>query len=189
MYSSRPHCHLHSTTSLNLRLTHHHLYSRTSLHLPLAHCHHTATGACSHPSTKSPSESEDEDDTDAEVGDVEKQCEEGPKTKKAKTSINPKTLRAKVNTALADALVAMSENSKKKLELLEKKYNVSNEGGQQSKEEDDLLMECIDSLSALKGIDGASFAKATKLIHDDPLWRKMFLRFPNDRKIDFVLNI
>ncbi|KNA16172.1 hypothetical protein SOVF_091330, partial [Spinacia oleracea] len=149
----------------------------------------TATGLSSHPSTKSPSDSEDENDTDGEVGDLEKQCEEGPKSKKVKTSVNPKKLREKVNTAMADALVAMSENSKKKLELLEKKINGNNGGGQQSKEDDDLLMECIDTLSALEGIDGASFAKATKLIHDDPLWRKMFLQFPDDRKIDFVLNL
>lgn len=100
---------------------------------------------------------------------------------------------------MADALVAMSENSKKKLELLEKKLsasstsipmNDSNDGGHQLTEDnDDLLMECIDTLSGLEGIDGASFAKATKLIHDDPTWRKIFLRLSDDRKIDFVLNI
>uniref|UniRef100_A0A803MZ96 Uncharacterized protein n=1 Tax=Chenopodium quinoa TaxID=63459 RepID=A0A803MZ96_CHEQI len=90
---------------------------------------------------------------------------------------------------MADALVTMSENSKKKLELFERKFNGNDEGGHQSKEGHDLLMECLDALSALEGIDGASFAKATKLIHDDPLWRKMFLRFPHDRKIDFVLNL
>ncbi|KMT08256.1 hypothetical protein BVRB_6g141830 isoform B [Beta vulgaris subsp. vulgaris] len=133
----------------------------------------TATRASSHPSTKSPSDSEDEDDTDGELGDSEKQSEEGPKAKKAK--------------------------SNKKLELLEKKLsasstsipmNDSNDSGHQLKEDnDDLLMECIDTLSGLEGIDGASFAKATKLIHDDPTWRKIFLRLSDDRKIDFVLNI
>ncbi|XP_021863590.2 uncharacterized protein [Spinacia oleracea] len=149
----------------------------------------TTTGVSSHPSTKSPSDSEDENDTDGEEGDLEKQCEDGPKNKKVKTNVNPKKLRERVNTAMADALVAMSENSKKKLELLEKNFNGSDEGGHQSVEDHDLLMECVDKLSALEGIDGASFAKATKLIHDDPLWRKMFLRFPDDRKIDFVLNL
>uniref|UniRef100_A0A803KUJ0 Uncharacterized protein n=1 Tax=Chenopodium quinoa TaxID=63459 RepID=A0A803KUJ0_CHEQI len=70
---------------------------------------------------------------------------------------------------MADALVTMSENSKKKLELIERKFNGNDEGGHQSKEDHDLLMECVDAPSALEGIDGASFAKATKLIHDDPL--------------------
>ncbi|KAL2904215.1 L10-interacting MYB domain-containing protein [Bienertia sinuspersici] len=149
----------------------------------------TATGASSHPSTISPSESENENDTDGEGGDSRKQCEEGPKTKKLKPNVNHKKLRERVNTAMADALVAMSENSKKKLELFERRFNGNDEGGHQSKEDHDLLMECIDTLSALEGIDGASFAKATKLIHDDPLWRKMFLRFPKDRKRDFVLNL
>ncbi|KAL2938004.1 L10-interacting MYB domain-containing protein [Bienertia sinuspersici] len=102
----------------------------------------TATGSSSHASTIS--------------------LLKGPKTKKRKLNVNHKKLRERVNTAMADALVAMS--------------------GHQSKEDHDLLMECIDTLSALDGIDGASFAKATKLIHDDPLWRKMLLRFLNDRK-------
>lgn len=53
----------------------------------------TATRASSHPSTKSPSDSEDEDDTDGELGDSEKQSEEGPKAKKAKSNVNPKKLR------------------------------------------------------------------------------------------------
>lgn len=131
------------------------------------------------------------------MGDSEKQCEEGPKAKKVKSSVNPKKLRERVNTAMADALVAMSENSKKKLELLERKMSstpssafINDSGdGAHSKEDHDLLMECVDTLSTLEGIDGASFAKATKLIHDDPTWRKIFLRLSNDRKKDLVLNI
>ncbi|KAL2900283.1 L10-interacting MYB domain-containing protein [Bienertia sinuspersici] len=102
-------------------------------------------------------------------------------------------------TATGDALVAMSENSKKKLELLERKMSITNSttsinesensGNYLKGNDQDLLMECIDTLSALEGVDGASFAKATKLIHDDPLWRMIFLRLPDDRKKDFVLNI
>ncbi|KAL2933926.1 L10-interacting MYB domain-containing protein [Bienertia sinuspersici] len=158
----------------------------------------TATGASSHPSTKSPSDSKDDDNTDGEVGNCEKDGEEGPKTKKAKPNVNPKKLREKVNIAMANALVAMSENSKKKLELLEKKMSATtsstsaddgNDIGNHSKENHDLLLECIDALSSLEGIDGNSFTKATRLIHDDPLWRTIFLRLPNDRKKDLVLNI
>ncbi|KAL2936992.1 L10-interacting MYB domain-containing protein, partial [Bienertia sinuspersici] len=96
-----------------------------------------------------PSESEDEDNIDGEVGDTEKKSEEGPKAKKSKTDVNPKKLRERVNIATADALFAMSENSEKKLELLEKKIN---------------------TLSTLEGVDGASFAKVTKLLLDDPSW-------------------
>ncbi|KAL2926490.1 L10-interacting MYB domain-containing protein [Bienertia sinuspersici] len=157
----------------------------------------TATGGSSHPSTQSPSDTEDENETDGEVGNSEKgekEGEQGPKTKKAKANANPKKLREKVNIAMADALVAMSENSKKKLELLERKMSTTNSTTSINESENkgndkDLLMECIDTLSTLEGVDGASFAKATKLIHDDPLWRIIFLRLPNDRKKDFVLNI
>ncbi|KAL2928346.1 hypothetical protein RDABS01_000291 [Bienertia sinuspersici] len=48
------------------------------------------TGASSHPSAKSPSDSEDVDDTDGEVGNSEKEGEEGPKAKKSKPNVNPK---------------------------------------------------------------------------------------------------
>ncbi|KAL2930437.1 L10-interacting MYB domain-containing protein [Bienertia sinuspersici] len=65
----------------------------------------TATGASSHPSTKSPSNSEDGDDTDGEVGSLEKEGEEGPKAKKSKPNVNPKKLKEKVNIAMANALV------------------------------------------------------------------------------------
>ncbi|KAL2896631.1 L10-interacting MYB domain-containing protein [Bienertia sinuspersici] len=159
----------------------------------------TATGGSSHPSTQSPSDTEEENETDGEVGNSEKEGEQGPKTKKAKANVNPKKLREKVNIAMADALVAMSENSKKKLELLERKMSTTNSttlinesensGNYLKANDQDLLMECIDTLSTLEGVDGASFAKATKLIHDDPLWRMIFLRLPDDRKKDFVLNI
>ncbi|KAL2934587.1 L10-interacting MYB domain-containing protein, partial [Bienertia sinuspersici] len=142
----------------------------------------TAIGASSPPSTKCPSDSEDGDETDGEVGNLEKEGEEGSKAKKSKPNVNPKKLKEKVNIAMADTLVAMSENSKKKLKLLEKKmsatgYVTINDGvefGDHSKGNHDFLIECIDALSTLEGIDVNSFSKATKLIHDDQLWRITF---------------
>ncbi|KAL2921008.1 ATP-dependent Clp protease ATP-binding subunit ClpX [Bienertia sinuspersici] len=154
----------------------------------------TATGGSSHPSNQSPSDTEDENETDGEVSNSDKEGEEegeqGRKTKKAKANVNPKKLREKVNFAVADALVAMSENSKKKLELLERKMGTTNSTTSINESEtkgndQDLLMECIDTLSILEGVDGASFAKATKLIHDDPLWRMIFLRLPDDKEKRF----
>ncbi|KAL2895183.1 DNA-directed RNA polymerase subunit beta [Bienertia sinuspersici] len=102
-------------------------------------------GSSSHPSTISPSDSENENDTDGD--------EEGPKTKKLKSYVSHKKLRERVNTVMDDALVAMSENSKKKLELFERRFYGNDEGGNQSKEDHDLLMGCINTSNALEGID------------------------------------
>ncbi|KAL9226593.1 hypothetical protein vseg_002386 [Gypsophila vaccaria] len=51
------------------------------------------------------------------------------------------------------------------------------------------VIRCMDALNQLEGIDGASYVKATRFIHDDALWRKMFLCMPDNRKKDWVLNI
>ncbi|KAL2927674.1 L10-interacting MYB domain-containing protein [Bienertia sinuspersici] len=78
--------------------------------------------------------------------------------KPIKPNGNPKKLREKVNIAMADALVAMSENSKKKLELLEKKMSATtsstsaddgNDIGNHSKENHDLLLECMRELMGI----------------------------------------
>ncbi|XP_021855491.2 L10-interacting MYB domain-containing protein-like [Spinacia oleracea] len=51
------------------------------------------------------------------------------------------------------------------------------------------VVRCMEALNSLEGIDGASYVKVTRYIHDDPLWRKMFLCMPDERKKDWVLNI
>ncbi|XP_074308252.1 uncharacterized protein LOC141643118 [Silene latifolia] len=51
------------------------------------------------------------------------------------------------------------------------------------------VVRCMKALNELEGIDGASYVKATRFIHDDALWRKMFLCMPDERKKDWVLNI
>lgn len=53
----------------------------------------------------------------------------------------------------------------------------------------DDVVGCMEALNALEGVDGESYVKATKYIHDDHLWRKMFLCMPDERKKDWVLNI
>lgn len=60
--------------------------------------------------------------------------------------------------------------------------------GNQSGQVQDVLR-CMEALNTLEGIDGPSYVKAAKYIHDDPLWRKMFLCMPDERKKDWVLNI
>ncbi|KAL2939251.1 L10-interacting MYB domain-containing protein, partial [Bienertia sinuspersici] len=44
-----------------------------------------------------------------------------------------------------------------------------NSGNHLNGNNQDLLIECIDTLSTLERVDGASFATATKIIHDYPL--------------------
>ncbi|KAL2933831.1 Interstitial collagenase, partial [Bienertia sinuspersici] len=57
----------------------------------------TAAGGSSHPSTQSPSNNEEENEIDGESGNLEKEGEQWPKTKKAKANVNAKKHREKVN--------------------------------------------------------------------------------------------
>ncbi|KAL2902387.1 hypothetical protein RDABS01_027469, partial [Bienertia sinuspersici] len=120
------------------------------------------TRASYHPFTKSPSDSKDGDDTDGEVAILEKVVERILKPRNPSLMLILKKLRDKVNIAMVDALIAMSENSKKKLELLEKKMSATtsktiNDGvniGNYSKGNHDLLMDCIDALGILEEMTG-----------------------------------
>ena len=61
--------------------------------------------------------------------------------------------------------------------------------GSQSRQDQEIAVACMNALNALERIDGVTYAKTTKYIHDDPLWRSMFLHMPEERKKDWVLNI
>ena len=52
--------------------------------------------------------------------------------------------------------------------------------------EEELPNQCFEILNTMDKIDGDSYSKALKLLHDDVSWRKLFLRMPEERKIDFI---
>ncbi|XP_021768988.1 uncharacterized protein LOC110733283 [Chenopodium quinoa] len=99
-------------------------------------------------------------------------------------------------TPCKDILVEKSitpkrQKTSKKLSLTPSLDSVADSGdgcGYQSVQVHDVVR-CMEALNSLEGIDGASYVKATRYIHDDPLWRKMFLCMPDERKKDWVLNI
>lgn len=99
-------------------------------------------------------------------------------------------------TPYKDIMVEKSNTAKKqklgkKLSFTPSLDSVADSGdgcGYQSGLDQDVIR-CMEALNLLEGIDAASYVKATRYIHDDPLWRKMFLCMPDERKKDWVLNI
>ncbi|KAF7822113.1 protein ALP1-like [Senna tora] len=149
----------------------------------------TATGRDKHPSIKSPSISEE-----SESIELDEDAEKSKKTKTPTTSGNKR--KEIIQTAIADALTVLGDNSRKKLELLEKRIGDSTtsftsveDSGDVNRswsfQDREIVNDYMNALNALEGIDGLSYAKATKYIHDDPLWREMFLRMPEERKKDW----
>ncbi|GAA0138265.1 hypothetical protein LIER_00044 [Lithospermum erythrorhizon] len=57
-----------------------------------------------------------------------------------------------------------------------------------SGEERTLLDNCVVALNKLKGIDGSKYAKFAKVLHNDAVWRQMFMLMPDHRKKDVVLH-
>ena len=57
------------------------------------------------------------------------------------------------------------------------------------KQDRQFVLDCLKGLNPLEGVDGTCYAKTAKLMHDDPLWRTMFLAMLNERKKDWVGNI
>ncbi|ONK67958.1 uncharacterized protein A4U43_C05F5620 [Asparagus officinalis] len=104
-------------------------------------------------------------------------------------------LNQQIQLAMVEALTSMGENSRKKMELRERKMSsttadshVSGGRGRNSEEEQGMV-QCITELSALPGVDSTQFSKAAHILHDDASWRTMFLAMPSERKKDWVLNL
>ena len=89
-----------------------------------------------------------------------------------------------------------AESTKKKNEILEHKLMSSSSTNDDiavlSMENDinkDLLNQCFEILNTIDEIDGDSYSKALKLLHDDVSWRKLFLRMPEKRKLNFIRSL
>lgn len=52
-----------------------------------------------------------------------------------------------------------------------------------------LIVESMQALNALEGIDGLAYSKAVERFHADYMWMELFLQMTDERKKDWVLNI
>lgn len=153
----------------------------------------TATGDNVHPSTKFPSDSEDD------VVSVEDNKKDQPKELKRKRADNSrKTKKDTMGATLNNFLECMVEQSRKRSDLFESKLKScfdekGHEGlGQSAVRSDEskvILHSAIDALSALEGIDGEQFSKCFTKLHDDSLWREMFMKISDDRKVDVIRSL
>ena len=89
-----------------------------------------------------------------------------------------------------------AESTKKKNEILEHKLMSSSSTNDniavfsvENDIDEDLLNQCFEILNTIDEIDGDSYSKALKLLHDDVSWRKLFLRMPEKRKLDFIRSL
>ncbi|WOL07279.1 L10-interacting MYB domain-containing protein [Canna indica] len=92
-----------------------------------------------------------------------------------------------------NGLNSPGENSKRRSDVTEKKMvNTSPPSRPASQTGSSLKMLIVDSmqaLNALEGIDGVAYSKAVERFHDDYMWMELFLQMTDERKKDWVLNI
>ena len=55
--------------------------------------------------------------------------------------------------------------------------------------DEELFNQRFEILNTMDEIDGDSYSKALKLLYDDVSWRKLFLRMPEKRKLDFIRSL
>ncbi|ONK67399.1 uncharacterized protein A4U43_C06F19760 [Asparagus officinalis] len=150
----------------------------------------TAIGDNIHPSTKSPTISDDDKEEDEEK--EEEEVESSRAKKKSKVGGKWVQLRQQVKLAMVEAFTSMGESNRKKMEWRERKMSftyghshvsgaIGPSGGSNE------IVNCITALSALEGIDSTQFSKATHVLHDDMVWRTMFLAMLDERKKEWVL--
>ncbi|ONK56923.1 uncharacterized protein A4U43_C10F14710 [Asparagus officinalis] len=151
-----------------------------------------ATGDNAYPSTKSPTISNDDKEEDEEQ--EEEEIESSRAKKKSKVGGKRVPLRQQVQLAMVDALASMGESNKNKMEWKERKMSSTSghshvSGAIGPREGSNEITNCITVLSALEGIDSRQFLKATQVLHDDTVWRTIFLAMPDERKKEWVLSL
>ncbi|GMP24419.1 hypothetical protein CsSME_00001692 [Camellia sinensis var. sinensis] len=171
----------------------------------------SATGKLAHPSTKSPSESsassdpefkvknEDLDalqiDSDNDNGDGQGK---GKGKGKSKMTGRKSKKRSSFQANIFEALKEMSENIKRKVELMEKRLtsasvtNVCDDNGSigdGSTASHSLLKECMALLHAMEEIPAPAYTKAVNKLASDPIIREVFVDMPASRMRDWVLNL
>ncbi|CAL5358490.1 unnamed protein product [Camellia sinensis] len=169
----------------------------------------SATGKLAFPFTKSPSESsasfdpefkvknEELDalqiDSDNDNGDGQGKCK-GKSKMGGKKSKKMSSFQANISEALKE----MSENSKRKVDLIEKRFtsvsvtNVGDDSGSiegGSTPSRSLLKECMALLHGMEEIPAPTYTKVVNKLASDPIIRKVFVDMPASRMKDWVLNL
>lgn len=85
-----------------------------------------------------------------------------------------------IPSALASALEAFSESSKRKVDMLERSTKTSPSYY--------LVRECVKALDELEGIDGQAYAREIDKFEHEVL-RVLFLEMSAHRRKDWVLNL
>ncbi|THF95558.1 hypothetical protein TEA_013574 [Camellia sinensis var. sinensis] len=146
----------------------------------------SATSKLAHPSTKSPSESSASSDPEFKCKGKSKMA--GKKSKKMSS----------FQANISEALKEMSENSKRNVDLMEKRLtnaSVTNvgydsgsiEGGSTASRS--LLKECMALLHAMEEIHTPAYTKVMNKLASDPIIRDAFVNMPAGKMRDWVLNL
>ncbi|XP_062079451.1 L10-interacting MYB domain-containing protein-like [Humulus lupulus] len=143
----------------------------------------TATGSIAHPSTRSPSNDDDATSISPSTMNEESGFDEDGNKRRGKstaTSNSRSVKRAKFSSALADALATYNETAKRKTELIERSMTTSTSHY--------LLDESVEALNQIDGISGEVYAKAIEKFENE-VSRALFLKMPEHRRIDWLLNL
>ncbi|KAI8020498.1 L10-interacting MYB domain-containing protein [Camellia lanceoleosa] len=173
----------------------------------------SATGKLAFPSTKSPSESSASSDPEFKVKNEELDALQidsdndngdgqgkgkGKGKSKSKMGGKKSKKRSSFQANISEALKEMSENSKRKVDLMEKRFTSASvttvgddsgsfEGG--STPSRSLLKECMALLHGMEEIPAAAYTKVVNKLASDPIIREVFVDMPASRMRDWVLNL
>ena len=159
-----------------------------------------ATGEFSCPSTRIPSDSEDDNTIEMNADGDGQEDKSDEKKNSSTSSRGTRRKRENISGALMSFINVYAESTKKRNEILEHKLDSSSSTTSSTNEDivvhsvendrdEELLNQCFEILNAMDEIDGDSYSKALKLLHDDVSWRKLFLRMPEKRKLDFIRSL
>ncbi|KAI8012215.1 L10-interacting MYB domain-containing protein [Camellia lanceoleosa] len=169
----------------------------------------SATGKLAFPSTKSPSESSASFDPEFKVKneeldalqiDSDNDNGDGQGKGKGKSKMGGKKSkkRSSFQANISEALKEMSENSRRKVDLMEKRFtsasvtNVGDDSGSiegGSTPSRSLLKECMALLHGMEEIPAPAYTKAVNKLASDPIIREVFVDMPTSRMRDWVLNL
>ncbi|CAL5351397.1 unnamed protein product [Camellia sinensis] len=169
----------------------------------------SVTGKLAFPSTKSPSESSassnpefkvKNEELDALQIDSDNDNGDGQGKGKGKSKMGGKKSKkmSSFQANISEALKEMSENSKRKVDLMEKRFTSASvtyvgddsgsiEGGSTSSRS--LLKECMALLHGMEEIPAPAYTKAVNKLASDPIIREVFVDTPASRMRDWVLNL
>ncbi|KAI8016770.1 hypothetical protein LOK49_LG04G01851 [Camellia lanceoleosa] len=166
-----------------------------------------ATDKLDHPSTKSPFESSASSDPefmvkneDLDTLQIDSDNDNGDGQGKGKSKMTGKKSKkmSSFRANISEALKEMSENSKRKVDLMEKRLtsasvtNVSDDSGSiedGSTASRSLLKECIALLHAMEEIPTLAYTKAMNKLASNPIIREVFVDMPVGGMRDWVLNL